>query len=200
MRFFLLLFVFSVQAGAAERKDWVTLADCAYVAHHNNDGDSFHVRCGAEAFVVRLYFVDAPETNLTYGERTREQAEHFGATLDATLKAGARARLLVRDTLRAPFAVLTRKAYAQGAAKDPRYYGMVIVGGSQAGAHGMSKGLDEILVLAGLARVKGVAVNIPGGEKSRAHAQRLLLLEAHAKQKRRGLWSRQDSPSARGRE
>ena len=196
MRFFLLLFVFSVQAAAAERKEWVTLTDCAYVAHHNNDGDSFHVRCGAEEFVLRLYFVDTPETNLTYGERTREQAEHFGATLDETLKAGARARLLVRDTLRTPFVVLTRKAYAQGTAKDPRYYGMVIVGGNRAG----DKGLDEILVLAGLARVKGVAVNIPGGEKSRAHAQRLLLLEEHAKQKRRGLWSRQGSPSARARE
>ena len=195
MRFFFLLFVFSVQAVAADRKEWLTLTGCAYVAHHNNDGDSFHVRCGAEEFVVRLYFVDTPETNLTYGERTREQAAHFGATLDDTLKAGARARLLVRDTLRTPFVVLTRKAYAQGAAKDPRYYGMV-----QVNANGKSTGLDEILVLAGLARVKGVAVNIPGGEKSRAHAQRLLLLEEHAKQKRRGLWSRQDSPSARAPE
>ena len=62
-----------------------------------------------------------------------------------------------------------------------RYYGMVQVS--------VGKGLDEILVLAGLARVKGVAVNIPGGEKARAHSQRLLLLEEHAKQKRRGLWS-----------
>ena len=181
MRIFLLLFLLSFQAVAADKKDWATLADCHYVAHKNNDGDSFHVRCGADEFVLRLYFVDTPETNLTYGERTRQQAEHFGVTLDETLKAGAKARVFVRDTLNAPFTVLTRKAYAQGAAKDPRYYGMVQVGG---------KGLDEILVLAGLARVKGVAVNIPGGEKARAHSQRLLLLEEHAKQKRRGLWAR----------
>ena len=185
MKFLLLLLAFSVQAAAAERREWATLADCRYVAHKNNDGDSFHVRCGAEEFVLRLYFVDTPETNLTYGDRTREQAEHFGATLDETLKAGAKARVFVRDTLNAPFTVLTRKAYAHGAARDPRYYGMVIVGGDHAGG----KGLDEILVLAGLARVKGVAVNIPGGEKARAHSQRLLLLEEHAKQKRRGLWS-----------
>ena len=190
-----MLFVFLVDATAADKKEWTTLTDCRYVAHANNDGDSFHVRCGADAFVVRLYFVDTPETNLTYGERTRAQAEHFGATLDETLKAGARARAFVRDTLREPFVVLTRKAYAQGAAKDPRYYGMVQVGGKDAG-----KGLDEILVLAGLARVKGVNVNIPGGEKARAHSQRLLVLEEHAKQKRRGLWGKQDSPSARGRE
>ena len=165
---------------------WSTLEGCAYVPHKNNDGDSFHVRCGDDAFVLRLYFVDTPETNLTYGERTREQAAHFGATLDDTLKAGAKARVFVRDTLNSPFTVLTRKAFAHGSAKDPRYYGMVMVGGNSASG----KGLDEILVLAGLARVKGVAVNIPGGEKARAHAQRLQLLEEHAKQRRRGLWAR----------
>jgi len=189
VKLFLLLLLFSVQVTATEKKTWSTLTDCRYVAHKNNDGDSFHVRCGADEFVLRLYFVDAPETNLTYGERTRQQAEHFGATLDETLKAGAKARVLVRDTLSTPFVVITRKAYAQGAARDPRYYGMVIVGGNAAGGKVSGKGLDEILVLAGLARVKGVAVNIPGGEKARAHAQRLLVLEEHAKQKRRGLWS-----------
>ena len=176
----LLLFVFTAQAFASDRKEWATLTDCHYVAHKNNDGDSFHVRCGGDEFVLRLYFVDTPETNLTYGERTRQQAEHFGATLDDTLKAGATARVFVRDTLNTPFTVLTRKAHAQGAAKDPRYYGMVRVG---------DKGLDEILVLAGLARVKGVAVNIPGGEKARAHSQRLQVLEEHARQKRSGLWA-----------
>ena len=185
MKLFLFLLVFSNQGFAADRKEWSTLSDCRYVAHHNNDGDSFHVHCGADEFVLRLYFVDTPETNLTYAERTREQAEHFGVTLDETLKAGKAASAFVRETLKQPFVVITRKAYAQGAAKDPRYYGMVQVGG---------KGLDEILVLAGLARVKGVNVNIPGGEKSRAHVERLRVLEEHAKQKRRGLWAAAAQP------
>ena len=185
-----MLLVFSVQAMAADRKEWTTLSDCRYVPHHNNDGDSFHVRCGADEFVLRLYFVDTPETNLSYGERTREQAAHFGVTLDQTLKAGVQARLFVREALDKPFTVLTRKAYAQGAARDPRYYGMVIVGGKEARGKEAGKGLDEMLVLEGLARVKGVAVNIPGGEKARAHSQRLLLLEEHAKQKHRGLWGK----------
>ena len=179
MRFLLLLVFFSGQAFAADRKEWSTFTGCNYVSHKNNDGDSFHVRCGADEFVLRLYFVDTPETNMTYGNRTQEQAAHFGATLDQTLKAGAKARAFVQSTLHGPFTVITRKAYAQGAAKDPRYYGMVKVGG---------KGLDEMLVLAGLARVKGVSVNIPGGEKGRAHSQRLQVLEEHAKAKRRGLW------------
>ena len=190
MKLFVLLLVFSVHAAAADRKEWSTLPDCRYVEHRNNDGDSFHVRCGADEFVLRLYFVDTPETNLTYGERTRQQAAHFGATLDETLKAGAKARVFVRDALKAPFTVITRKAYAQGAARDPRYYGIVVVGGKDAG-----KALDEILVLAGLARVKGVAVNIPGGEKARARSRRLLLLEEHAKEQRRGLWAASRPPS-----
>jgi endonuclease YncB( thermonuclease family) len=150
------------------------------VPHANNDGDSFHVRCGADAFVLRLYFVDTPETNLQYPERTREQAEHFGATLDDTMKAGAQARVFVRDALKGPFTVVTRKAAAAGRGKEPRYYGMVHVGG---------KNLDEVLVLQGLARAKGVAASVPG-EKSRAHSERLQLLEDEAKHKGRGLWAR----------
>ena len=166
-------------AAAADRKEWSRL-NCSYLPHANNDGDSFHVRCGSEEFVLRLYFVDAPETNLLYPERTREQAEHFGATLDATLKAGAQARSFVREALRGPFTVTTRMASAPGRAKDPRYYGMVEVGG---------KNLDEMLVLQGLARAKGVAATIPG-EKARAHMKRLELLEEQAKKTGRGLWKK----------
>jgi endonuclease YncB( thermonuclease family) len=58
----------------------VRLANCQYVANPSNDGDSFRVRSGTNEFIVRLYFVDAPETNLLYAERTREQSEYFGAT------------------------------------------------------------------------------------------------------------------------
>ena len=101
----LLLFVVLGPSSAAERREWVTLTDCRYVAAKDNDGDSFRVRCGTNEFNLRLYFVDAPETNLRYPERTREQAEHFGVTLDETLKAGAKARDTVREMLRKPFVV-----------------------------------------------------------------------------------------------
>lgn len=175
-----LLLLFLAGSAAAAPSPWATLEGCSYVPHKNNDGDSFHVRCGADAFVLRLYFVDAPETNLLYPERTREQAAHFGATLDDTLKAGAKARAFVRETLRAPFTVVTRKAAAAGRGKEPRVYGMVQVGG---------RNLDEILVLQGLARAKGVAASLPG-EKGRAHAGRLQLLEEQAKHKGRGLWKK----------
>ncbi len=60
-------------SSAAGRGEWVTLTDCQYVAAKDNDGDSFRVRCGDKGFVLRLYFVDAPEPTLSYPERAREQ-------------------------------------------------------------------------------------------------------------------------------
>jgi hypothetical protein len=89
------------QSEAADRKEWVTLTNCQYVAADYNDGDSFRVRNATNEFVLRLYFVDAPETNLRYPERTREQSEYFGVTLDETMKAGAKARYGAGDLTQA---------------------------------------------------------------------------------------------------
>ena len=163
----------------------MTLTNCEYRAHPGNDGDSFRVRCGSDEFVLRLYFVDAPEASLTYAERTREQSEHFGTTLDETLKAGSKAKEFVRNILRGSFVVITRKASAPGRSGEPRYYGLVQVG---------NKGLDEILISEGLARTKGVAVNLPDGEKSSSHVNRLRKLEAQARQQRRGIWASSTKP------
>ena len=71
----LLLSVAPWPSRAAGRRACVTLTNCQYVAAKDNDGDSFRVRCGTDELTLRLYFVDAPETNLRYPERTREQRE-----------------------------------------------------------------------------------------------------------------------------
>ena len=176
----LLLLVAPLLSSAAEPRQWVTLASCQYVAAKDNDGDSFRVRCGTDEFNLRLYFVDAPETNLRYPERTREQSEHFGVTLDDTMKGGAKARDTVREILREPFVVLTRRATAAGRAKEPRFYALVEVGG---------KNLAEVLVSQGLARTKGVSPNLPTGEKAKAYVARLEELEREARQTRRGVWA-----------
>jgi len=54
-----------------ESRPWVTLNNCEYIAANDNDGDSFSVRSGTNEFTLRLYYVDAPETMLTYPERVR---------------------------------------------------------------------------------------------------------------------------------
>ena len=176
----LLLLLPSAGAEAAERKQWTTLNNCRYVEHSNNDGDSFRLRCGSEQLTLRLYFVDAPETNLSYGERARVQSEHFATTLDETLKAGVKAREFVRDALKRSFVVVTRKAIAPGRGGEARYYGAVEVG---------NKGLDELLVGQGLARAMGVAATLPSGEKAAAHMDRLRALEKQARRERRGVWA-----------
>jgi endonuclease YncB( thermonuclease family) len=179
----LVLFVAS-NVGAADRpkpKPWQRLDNCRYVDHQGNDGDSFALLCGSQKFILRLYFVDAPETGLQYGERVREQAEHFGATLDDTLKAGQRAKDLARNALGAGFIVLTKKASAPGRSSEPRYYGLVHAGGRY---------LHEVLLLEGLARPKGVTTTLPDGERSRDYLKKLGALEEQARAQRKGAWAR----------
>ena len=167
--------------GAAHKsKKFVMLTDCRYVASPSNDGDSFRVRCGDKEFIARLYFVDAPETNLAYPQRTAEQAQYFGATLDQTRKAGKDATGRVRQTLQTPFTVWTRWGNAGGRSKERRYYALVQVD------HGW---LHEILIGKGLARRKGVITNLPDGQNWRVHADKLDALEAEAKKQRLGAWS-----------
>ena len=167
-------------AWCAMGKEWERLADCRYVDDENNDGDSFHVRCGAREFIARLYFVDAPEANLRYPERVREQSEYFGITVDASMRAGQQATGWVKDVLRQPFVVSTRWASAQGRTKLPRYYAFVEEG---------QRDLAEWLVSQGLARPKGTTSQSPKGEPSRAALQRFKALEAEARKQHRGAWA-----------
>jgi endonuclease YncB( thermonuclease family) len=147
------------------------------------------VRSGTNEFTLRLYFVDTPEATLTYPERTRQQSEHFGITLDETLKAGAEASERTRELLQEPFVVRTRWASAAGRGRETRYYGLVEVGG---------KNLAEVLVGEGLAQAKGVAPNLPSGEKAAAYMKRLEGLEAGARQKRLGAWTTSDVQKTKG--
>lgn len=88
--------------------------------------------------------------------------------------------LFSREILREPFVVETRWATAAGRGKETRYYALVEVGG---------KKLAEVLVSQGLARTKGVAPNLPTGEKAKTYVERLERLEREARQKRLGIWA-----------
>ena len=170
----------SSDAAPRERKQWQQLTQCRYVATKYNDGDSFRVNCAGREFVLRLYYVDAPETDLTNGARVGEQRAYFGVTIEDILATGERATERVREILQEPFAVSTRWAVAAGRSAEPRYYGLVDVGG---------KRLIEVLLAEGLARTKGVAVNLPTGEKSKMYFERLRDLERQAKERKRGAWA-----------
>lgn len=168
------------QTSSAERKEWVQLSECRYQDHEYNDGDSFYIRCGADELILRLYFVDAPETNLRYPDRVREQSEYFGITLDETLRAGKQAALKVQEALDKPFVTWTRWASAGGRTKIPRYYGFVRLD---------EQDLADLLLSSGLARTKGVTSETPEGVPSREVLPRLRSLEQEAQQQSRGAWT-----------
>jgi endonuclease YncB( thermonuclease family) len=163
-------------------KQWQALENCRYVERDGNDGDSFGVQCGRSKFILRLYFVDAPETRADFGtDRVREQMTYFGVTLEEVLGAGHRANELSRNALGGPFVVQTKKSSAPGRSKQQRLYGLVQIGG---------RWLHEALLAEGLARVKGVTTALPDGTPSKAYMGRLRALENQAHAERRGVWAR----------
>jgi endonuclease YncB( thermonuclease family) len=163
-------------------KPWQTLEGCRYQERDGNDGDSFGVQCGRSKFVLRLYFVDAPEKSAGRDDgRLSEQMKYFGTTFEDTLGAGHRASALAHDALGGAFVVQTKKANAPGRSSEPRYYGLVQVGGRY---------LHEALLAEGLARVKGVTTTLPDGTRSSEYLKKLRALENQAHNERKGAWAR----------
>lgn len=178
---------------AAERP-WIEFRDCRYIEHEYNDGDSFRLQCGEQAFVARLYFVDAPESKLRNPDRVQEQSEHFGITIDEVLRGGHQAARVVREALQRPFIVWTRWAHAGGQSGEPRYYCFVEVD---------AEDLAKRLVRQGWARTKGIKTKGPSGDTAAVTQEALFILEHQAQQARRGLWAtsvpeflRQQAPPA----
>lgn len=176
---FAALLSFSAQAS---EKAWHRLDACRYVPDKSNDGDSFLVQCAnAKKFFVRLYFVDAPESDASFPERVRQQYDYFGVTMDELTRGGARARDYVQRLLgNRYFSIFTRYSFAQGRSKATRYYGLVVV---------ENRYLHEILLSEGLARNKGSRVSLPTGEKAKIYAAALQRLEDDARVRRKGVWA-----------
>ena len=166
-------------ANLQAREPWVTLKDCHYVANDANDGDSFHVRSGNKKYLFRLYFVDAPETDLEFGERVDEQAKYFGVTTPQTIQVGEVAKNFVRAKLSHPFIVRTCMQDALGRSKMERFYAFVEVD---------HRDLGEELVANGLARLHGTDSRPPGMNSVEVEWQKLEQLERAAKQQKVGAW------------
>jgi endonuclease YncB( thermonuclease family) len=76
---------------------------------------------------------------------------------------------------------MTKRANASGRSSEPRFYGLVQVGGRY---------LHEALLTEGLARVKGVTTALPDGTKSSEYLKKLRGLESQARIERKGAWAR----------
>ena len=174
-----------------KEKDWITLDNCGLIPNKANDGDSFHVRANGTEYLVRLYFVDAPETaSVGRGpERLIEQAEYFGVSVPQVIEIGLDAKRFVDAKLSEPFSVVTRLAEGLGRSKVQRIYGFVRT---------KEGDLGEQLISNGLARVHGTTAALPGGTTSADEREKLARLESEAKRRKVGGWG-MTGQSANGR-
>jgi endonuclease YncB( thermonuclease family) len=166
-------------------KDWITLDNCQLVPNKANDGDSFHVRANDTEYLVRLYFVDAPETASIGPARLIEQAEYFGVSVPQVIEIGLDAKEFVDAKLSEPFAVVTRLAEGLGRSKIQRIYGFVRTKDGD---------LGEQLVANGLARIHGIHPATPDGSSGQDEIQKLEQLEQDARQKKLGAWAISGQP------
>jgi DNA uptake protein ComE-like DNA-binding protein len=163
-----------------KEKDWITLENCHLIPNDANDGDSFHVRANDTEYLVRLYFVDAPETAGISAARLIEQAEYFGVSVPQVVEIGLDAKRFVDAKLSGPFSIVTRLAGGLGRSKVQRIYGFVRT---------KEGDLAEQLVANGLARIHGTTATAPGGSTSTDEREKLTKLENEAKRQRVGGWS-----------
>lgn len=174
--FFLLLVVLAPLHAAAA---WQTWKDCTLESEKYFDGDSFHIRHGRNTAIIRLYFIDAPETDDGYAARVDEQAAYFSVSRGSVLRGGESAKRFTEKLLSKPFSVITRLQPAPGASQDQRYYGIVETTAGR---------LDAAIVAAGLARTTSEIADYPDITHGHSTVQALRLAEQQAKKARRGLW------------
>lgn len=155
--------------------------NCQFVPTTYVDGDSFKVRIREQEFVFRLYYVDCPEADDRFPDRNEEQAQYFGITTAESLAAGRAAKDFVGTVMAGKeFTVFTRWSSALGSSRLPRYYAIIEVDG---------RGLADLLVENGFARLHGTSVNHPNGTKADAYIATLATLEESAKAQKAGAWA-----------
>jgi DNA uptake protein ComE-like DNA-binding protein len=164
---------------AGREKDWIVLENCQLVPNKANDGDSFHVRANDTEYLVRLYFIDAPETAGISAARLIEQAEYFGVSVPQVIEIGLDAKKFVDAKLSEPFTVVTRLAGGLGRSKVQRIYGFVRTKDGD---------LGEQLIANGLARIHGTTAAPPNAASSAAEREKLEQLENEAKRRKIGGW------------
>jgi competence protein ComEA len=174
--------------GSNSATAWETLEGCRLATNFSAavDGDSFQVRHQGRDYIFRLYFVDAPERDVTLKDRIQDQAVYFGISPQDIPRAGQSASQFTRDLLsKSEFTVITRWQNALGRSSLARFYAVVLV---------QNRNLAEELVAAGLARIYGPRANWPDGPRSTTFRNKLQNLEMTAREKKLGVWDETKYP------
>lgn len=164
---------------APAREPWQVWKDCRLIPNDSNDGDSFHIQAAGKEYLVRLYFVDAAETDMSFPERIKEQAKYFGVSSEQAVAAGEAAEKFTLEKLAHPFTVRTCMQGAMGRSNMPRIYAFVET---------TEGDLAELLVANGLARVHGSAAAPVGLSSPELEWKKLQRLESEAKVQKVGGW------------
>ena len=179
----LLLTALTTSAAELQRLDGVTL-----IPSGGNDGDSFRVAHQGKEQIIRLYYVDCPETRATTNadvRRVREQARDFGLSdTDRIFFYGKQASAFTQKQLARPFTVYTSYADARGRSEGGRVYGFVTTADGQ--------DLATLLIQNGLARSFGVRRELPDGTHRDEATAQLDDQETVALIKRKGIWAETD--------
>lgn len=183
--YFLILIACSIMLTISIRANgktsaWEVLEGCRLVSTPINDGDSFKVQHKDQTFIVRLYFVDCPETYDNYMARVRDQARYFSIAEADVIAAGKVATAFTKKFLRGEFTVVTRWTDARGG-KEPRFFALV---------RKNDQILSSELIRNGFARIYGMPTkgNRPDGVSPRAYLRELKQYERAAQASMIGIW------------
>jgi endonuclease YncB( thermonuclease family) len=152
--------------------------NCRLVKDRSNDGDSFRVELpNGKTEVIRLYYVDAPESAFkTYGggrnnhERIADQAYDMGRiSSEQAVQIGKIAKEFALNHLaKSPFTIYTEWDDPFG---DKRYHAFVEIS-----YHGKPRYLHELLIEKGYARIHTKGAILPDDtsvEKHKSYLRRL---------------------------
>jgi endonuclease YncB( thermonuclease family) len=163
---------------------------CTLATDRSNDGDSFRVKLpDGRSEIIRLYFVDCPESAFkTYGggrnnhERIAKQAMDLGRiSSPQAVEIGKEAKKFSIFHLgKAPFTLHTKW---DSPFNDKRYHGFI-----QINFNGKSRFLHELLVEKGYARIHTKGSQLPDGTSVREQEDHLNKLERAAKSSEAGAW------------
>lgn len=154
-----------------------------------NDGDSFLVAFAGTNHVIRLYYVDCPESQAgdeSDQRRILEQKRYFGIAEGPEMqRMGKEAAVRTRALLKGrPFTLHTALARAPGRSGKPRVYGMITLEDG--------RDLAQVLVDEGLARNMGTRRTTPAGVSAEEYASFLGDRELVAALGRKGCWALTD--------
>ena len=160
---------------------WEIMEDCRLVDIPFNDGDSFKVEHRDKQFIIRLYYVDCPETYDTYPDRIKDQARYFSIPEADVIAFGKTAKEYTQKFLSDHFTVITCWEDARGG-EEARYFGIV---------RKDDRLLSTELVRDGLARIYGMPTqgSWPDGTTPQNYRKQLRQHERIAKNTGIGIWA-----------